>query len=100
MLRRVAVVRPDVSEERIASVMSSSKWQLLLSANVPSSLILFILMTEEIRSFETSVLTRAVRRHIPEDGILHSHRCEHLKSSKTYIKRMYEECRLIGYGTE
>jgi hypothetical protein len=24
--------------------------------------------------------TRSARRHIPEDGILHSHRCENLKS--------------------
>jgi hypothetical protein len=28
---------------------------------------------------ETSVLTIITRRHIPEDGILHSHRCENLK---------------------
>jgi hypothetical protein len=26
--------------------------------------------TEPIRSFETSILTRAIRRHNPEDGIL------------------------------
>jgi hypothetical protein len=37
-------------------------------------------MMEEIPSSETSVLTRASRRHIPEDGILHSHRRENLKS--------------------
>jgi hypothetical protein len=28
----------------------------------------------------SSVLTRATRRHISEDGVLHSHRCENLKS--------------------
>jgi hypothetical protein len=28
----------------------------------------------------TSVHTRSTHRHIPEDGILHSHRCENLKS--------------------
>jgi hypothetical protein len=32
------------------------------------------------RSSETSVHTRSTRRHIPEDGILHSHRHENLKS--------------------
>jgi hypothetical protein len=37
---------------------------------------------EAICSFETSVNTRSTRRHIPEDGILHSHRCENLKSYK------------------
>jgi hypothetical protein len=35
-------------------------------------------------SSETLVLTRATRRNIPEDTILHSHRRENLKSYKEY----------------
>jgi hypothetical protein len=37
-------------------------------------------MMEVIRTSETSDLTRAARRNIPEDGILHSYRRENLKS--------------------
>jgi hypothetical protein len=35
----------------------------------------FTLMMKAIRSSETSVLTRATRRHIPDDGILHTRFC-------------------------
>jgi hypothetical protein len=38
------------------------------------------LKMEAIRSSKTSVHTRPTRRHIPEYGILHSHRRENLKS--------------------
>jgi hypothetical protein len=90
MLRHLDVVTTENSEERIASIIrvrqigelgtmlgvtsnrTLSLLQLLvMTIVVPSSPILLALMMETIRSFEPSVLTRAIRRHIPEDGIRH-----------------------------
>jgi hypothetical protein len=46
------------------------------------SRISYTLKMESIRSSETSVNNIFTRRHIPEDGILHSHCRENLKSDK------------------
>jgi hypothetical protein len=55
--------------------------RLLVTANVvPRSPILLILIIKAVLSSETSVLTRATQRNIPEYAFLHSHRSENLKS--------------------
>jgi hypothetical protein len=50
---------------------------------VHSTLILLTLMIEVIRPSETSTLARTTRCYSPEDGILHSHRREYIKSYVT-----------------
>jgi hypothetical protein len=102
MLRRMALVKSDVSEEPSASIIrvtrigeletlaATSKRgrllkvvflrsvrRLLITAKVvPNSPILVTLIMEALRSSETRVLIRATPCNISEDGSLHSHRRE------------------------
>jgi hypothetical protein len=78
-------------EQVAADWVTSRKLSLQPPAHAGSSLAdFFTLKMEAIRSSETSVNTISTRRHIPEDGILNSHRRENLKSKirRTLISLM------------
>jgi hypothetical protein len=80
MLYRVALVRADVSEEHTASKFPRSVLRLLVTVHVVhSSPILLTLMTEAMRSSESSVLKTVTWRNILEYSILYSHRRGNLK---------------------
>jgi hypothetical protein len=80
MLRRVALVITEVSEDRSTSIISVTRIGELGKTLVVTS------NQRTLRRNTESVLTRVTRRNIPEDAILHSHRRENLKP---YI--IYEE---------
>jgi hypothetical protein len=65
--------------------------RLIITANVGPNPPSFVTLTmEEIRSSETSVLTKATLCNIPEDGILHSRRHENLESCWTIVISMHQ----------
>jgi hypothetical protein len=76
MLRRVALVRTDIMEEPIASIIRVSGIDELGTLAVSSTQSTL----QRNASSETSGLTLSTKRNISEDGILHSYSRENLKS--------------------
>jgi hypothetical protein len=70
MLRNVALVRTDISEERITFIITDY-------CHPDDGAIHFSKM---------SVLTTATLRNIPEDGILHKNRSKNLKSYTNHVR--------------
>jgi hypothetical protein len=83
MLCRVALLRADVSEELSASTIRVTRIVEVGTLAVTSNrrtIRRITPMKEALSSSETSVLTRATQRNIPEDAFLHCHRRLNLKS--------------------
>jgi hypothetical protein len=80
MLRRVAFIKNDVSEERIASTIRVTRIDELETT-----------LAEETSSSKTFVHTRATLRNIREDVIPHSHGSENLKTFIHSSNPSYED---------
>jgi hypothetical protein len=80
MLRRVALVSTEVSQEPSALVFLRRVHRFLVTVNVVRSSLIFVtLIIEELGSSETPFITRTTLRNFPEDGILYIHRRKNLK---------------------
>jgi phospholipid N-methyltransferase len=91
----VALVRIEVTEECIASIirvkiMGELGTALAVNSVVPSSSILSTVMMEAISSSETSVLTRATQREIPEDCSLQLFRYYYSATFNLHILKRLE----------
>jgi hypothetical protein len=98
MLRRVALVRTDFSEQEFVSIIKLTRigdlgttlLLLLITTNViPSSPIHVTLIMEGMHFYEMSVLTKTTLRNIKEDGIIPIQHRENLYLSCYFDVEVY-----------
>jgi hypothetical protein len=92
MLRRVALVRTDLSEEHSATIIRvTGIGELGRTLAVASNrhTLRRNTMMEALRSSETSILRKSTRRNIPKEGILRSQGRENSKCYKNQLTYRY-----------
>jgi hypothetical protein len=95
MLRRLAVVRTDVSEESRATIIRLTRigelgTTLVVTSNQRTVFADSVtLLMEALRSSETSVITRATGRNILEEGTLRSQRRQKPHILHSIIAELY-----------
>jgi hypothetical protein len=80
----MVVILKDAIFQDVTLCASCSKCNI-----VPSSLILSILMMDVTSSFKISVLMRAMRCHIPEDGILKTKLTIYLPNQSPFFTKLF-----------